>query len=265
MELPSRVALFAQLYDAETGGYLAPDPGLPFRLRADRIEKIRANAKRTYFDPVELEVAEFLMALAKMISAKYILETGTSRGFSTCYLATAAASNFPDGKVVTIDPRICPHLWSGSNLKKHISWIRGKSQNSMAKVDKIMGDNMFDLLFLDSLHSYQNLLGEIMLFEQKLKTGGLIVLHDTQFYDGLGHVVKTVQSNPRYECVNLPTPRTHGKPGNRSPGLTIFRLISHDAANHPLEFDEELLAEFGNREIVCGTGRNLASPPIIDS
>ena len=174
------------------------------------------------YDPVELPVADLLFNLAYNSHSKNILETGTSRGFSTCHLATAALARA--GKLITIDLDPLPyHLWEGSKLEPTIYFLKGRSSLEVkSDVEGILNGELFDILFLDSLHSYEHLIAEIQVYEPMLRIGGMIILHDTLFYDALGFVVDDLEVNGRFQVVTVDTHRHHGD-NTRSPGVTIAR------------------------------------------
>jgi len=76
-----------------------------------------------------------------------------------------------------------------------------------------------------------------MRYERLLKTGGMIVLHDTIFYDCLAPVVMQLSECPRFEVITLPSPRKHGH-GTRCPGVIIATKINDDVERHPLQISQ---------------------------
>lgn len=229
--------LYSLSYDSKTGGYLTPPRHLvtkPFTLEDVNEWKIKCTEFPMY-DSIELEVAIALYSIIRLTGAKNILETGCSRGFSTCFLAAGVSDN-NGGKVTTVDTVSCFHLWEGSNLEKFINFNQMQSFDLYKNVE----NEQFDMLFLDSLHTYKNLMEEIMIFERKLKIGGILVLHDTLFYDGLGFAANSLLENPRYETINLPTPRRH-KNNSRCPGITVSMKISDDIEKYPFYISQKYI------------------------
>jgi hypothetical protein len=192
-----------------------------------------------------------------------VLETGCSRGFSTSFLATAVTDN-GDGGVISIDADDLFHLWEGSEVEPAITFINANSLDVVGQVRELLNGEMFDLLFLDSLHTYAHLMAEIMLYERLLKTGGMIVLHDTIFYDCLAPVVMQLSECPRFEVITLPSPRKHAH-GTRCPGVTIATKITDDVERHPLRISQTYFEWVSDIVNLPGKpDRNSMSEPMLD-
>ncbi len=56
-----------------------------------------------------------------------------------------------------------------------------------------------------------------------MRDGGLMLFHDSLFFDGVGLAVEQVYANPRFETMTLDTPRHHEYNTLRSPGVTLAR------------------------------------------
>lgn len=219
-ELPAVVRRYQSTYDTKTGGYSRGPDG------------------RVDYGSVEMEVGELYRALVWLLKPRRVLETGTYNGYSTACIAAALRDIAPDACVITIDPDDKPHLWERTDLEPHVRWIKAYSQDAAAE----LRSHSFDMLVLDSDHHYDTIMFELMAFEPLLVTGGTILLHDSLFFDGVGAAVVQLRHNPRFECVTLDTPRTHGSPTLRRPGVTIVRKI---AAGEPaLVFEEEHRGKF---------------------
>jgi hypothetical protein len=95
----------------------------------------------------------------------------------------------------------------------------------------------FDMLVIDSDHRYKTVLGEINRFAPYLKRGGVVLMHDTMCFDGVGLVVQQMKKTGLFEIVNLPSPRLRG---TRPTGVTIARKIAEISGNC-LIADEALL------------------------
>src|SRR5689334_18422662 len=262
--LPILVKLFAEAYDASTGGYLVPHNRPMTRFNeADVIGWRKKYASEPQYDSVELEVASFLYSLLRMTRGKRVLETGCSRGFSTSFLATAATDN-GDGGVISIDSDDLFHLWEGSEVELAITFFNANSLDVVDQVRELLNGEMFDLLFLDSLHTYAHLMVEIMLYERLLKPGGMIVLHDTIFYDCLAPVVMQLSDCARFEVITLPSPRKHAHV-TRCPGVTIATKISDDVERYPLQISQAYFE--WTSPVMNSLGypdRNLISEPMLD-
>lgn len=155
---------------------------------------------------VELEVGRLYYNLVMLIKPQLVLETGVSQGYSTCCIAAALEHLGQNGKIYCVDPMIIPHLWDGSALEKSIIWFPAFSHEIVERVN----DLQFDMLVIDSEHSYLVAMEEVIAFERLLKPGGYIVMHDVLLFDGVGATVSQLMRNPRFEVVTLTSPRTSG-------------------------------------------------------
>jgi len=207
--LPSKVATYEELYDYNTGGW--------YKAGVDSTDQETAS--------VELEVGRFWHAFVRLVRSKSVLETGTYKGYSTCCIATALRDINENGHIYTIDPWENEHLWKGTDIEPFITPVHEFSQNSV----HLFEDNKFDLLVLDSDHSYNTVIWELIHFEKLLTIGGHILMHDTLFYDGVGAAVKPLYQNPRFEVVTLSSPRNHGDPELRCPGISIIKKVAEGA------------------------------------
>lgn len=218
---PAVLVEYVRSYNPATGGYTnrhAPD-GVDYA-------------------SVEVEVGLLWHALTLLLRPRRVLETGTYRGFSTCCLAhalKAAHADDPRTSVVTIDPEPRDHLWIDTPLADIIRYIPKTSQDAAPEFAarlRVVRDNargsdggpaLFDLLVLDSDHHYDTIISELSLFEPMLEVGGHILLHDSLYYDGVGRAVEQLRASARFETLTLDSPRTHGVPGCRPPGVTLVR------------------------------------------
>ncbi|MFZ4574333.1 MAG: O-methyltransferase [Phycisphaerales bacterium] len=177
--------------------------------------------------PVELEVGRLWYALVALLRPRRILETGTHRGYSTTCLAGGLQylSTFDDAprEIVTIDVQTHPHLWAGTPLSRFIRFVQGEAA-------KVPVDGEFDMILLDSDHSYAVVAAEIEAFEPLLTVGGVLLFHDSLYFDGVGAAVKTVEASGRFELLTLDSPRhtldfprVAGPTPYRSPGVTLAR------------------------------------------
>jgi predicted O-methyltransferase YrrM len=224
---PVEISSFEKLYDTRTGGWHAT----PAEIRINVFEKELYPV--IFYDSIELEVGHFYHAFIKLTRSSVILETGVSRGYSTCCIASALSELRRGGHVYAIDPADYPHLWEGTGLEPYISWLPKTSQDAAREV----AVREYDLLIIDSHHDYDTCMFEVMNFEPLLKVNGYILMHDSLFYDGVGAVVKQLVSNPRFDVMTHMTPRSHGDSRSRCPGLTVVRKIA--AEGPPIRFEEQ--------------------------
>jgi len=130
---------------------------------------------------VEIEVAEFLYSLVRMIKPMNIVETGTHLGISALYMALGLHQNQQQGKLTTFEiipelRREATLLWVDLNMQQY---IHSKLQQSL---QGLVEENI-DLLFLDS--EPQLRFDEFLRFWDKVVPGGIILIHD--LHPSFGH------------------------------------------------------------------------------
>lgn len=117
-----------------------------------------------------------------------------------------AIQDLGEGCVTTIDPDPQPKFWENIALGKHIKWIQKYSQDSLPDLKQ----QQFDLMLLDSDHSYETVSWEVANLEPLLKDGGFLLLHDSDVCAGVTKMCAELRQNPRFDYVNLNTPRNCG-------------------------------------------------------
>lgn len=127
----------------------------------------------------DLELAiyyRFLYELSKAMKPKWILETGTRLGLSAAQLAMGCSS----AKVVTIDidPNSKARFSSEPNLKTLANVIPITADSRKAKELFPAGCNQFELIYLDSDHTYNVVSPEFKLYREMLAPGGVMVFDD---------------------------------------------------------------------------------------
>ena len=60
-------------------------------------------------------------------------------------------------------------------------------------------------------------------YEPRLKVGGLILMHDVLFFDGVGSAFRQLILQNRFEYLILETPRHHHTNTKRAPGVAILK------------------------------------------
>jgi predicted O-methyltransferase YrrM len=230
--VPYKLKAFDLLYDSHTGGWRFP--GWLADLFEPYLVEEWIKKYQPHYAPVEREVAHFYKSIIQLVRPKVIIETGTNSGYSTSWISAALRSYCSDGIVYTIDIESSEHLFKGTELEKNIKFIKGSSLE-VPLDEKIIAD----MLVLDSDHSYDTIMAEILRFEPILKVGGFMLLHDSIYYDGVAHAVYELMKSTRFEVITLPTPRTHGC-GTRSPGLTIVRKCAETPIPNDIKFDQIL-------------------------
>lgn len=214
-EFHMNIIEFEKNYHPDTGGW-------------DRLD---GNPNQTYAH-IEKEVGRSLYGFVMLTQPRVVLETGTHYGYSTCLIAQALKNIGNGGHVITLDPLVTHHLWEGTDLEPHITWLNVTSQEFSKELER-RTDHCFEMLVLDSDHHYNTIMEELILFDRFLIPGGHMFFHDALFYDGVGAALEQIKYNPRFEMITLNSPRSSGKIAAdeakcfRSPGVVLARKISN--------------------------------------
>jgi predicted O-methyltransferase YrrM len=125
------------------------------------------------------DTGEFLAVLINAVNAKNILEIGTSNGYSTLWLASAAKTI--SGIVTTVEYspfkiELAAQNFKKSGLEQFIRQIQDDARHTLAGFE----DLTFDLIFLDSERSeYLKWWPDI---KRTLRPGGLLIVDNATSY-----------------------------------------------------------------------------------
>lgn len=157
---------------------------------------------------VEVEVANFLVALVLLLKPDVILETGTHLGVSTNALG-AACRAMGKGHVWTLEPDegcilVAKEVCLKAGVSPFVTFIQGESVEQMIAEHSLSGKIGF--AFVDCGEPMRRR-GEVAgLIEQHMKDHGVIAIHDTsEAWDKWGDGLRT--SLMGYGLIHLPTPR----------------------------------------------------------
>jgi len=157
------------------------------------------------------EHLQLLYQMASETGVRNIVELGTRSGNSTCAFVIAASAN--DGKVVSVDNGV------GEEFTKISVWdeLAGCAAFINAKLELsdywtlVINDDIefakeyseeIDLLFIDTLHSYQQTKKELEVWGDKVVEGGFIVIHDTvSFPEQLKAIWEYIDEHPGSDYV----------------------------------------------------------------
>lgn len=147
------------------------------------------------------ETGRLLAILVRAIRAGQILEVGTSNGYSTIWLAWAAAST--DGHVTTIERSASKIAMARANLERAGMAGRVTVREGLA-LDVLGGlRGPYDLIFLDA--DRPNYLAYLRRAVALLRPGGLLVTDNVVSHaNELREFLHAVQSDPVLETVVLP-------------------------------------------------------------
>lgn len=129
------------------------------------------------------------------------IEIGMSAGVTTRHFF----DNLPDLNMVEIDPytpytdwngdvhtdnraeNTLAEFWSRNEQHRHkIRHFRSTSDHAA----KFLADSAFDFIFIDGLHTYEQVLKDCENYYPKIKSGGLFAGHDYQVIDDVGRAVR---------------------------------------------------------------------------
>lgn len=150
---------------------------------------------------LEPETAHFLYLLLRSSQRKHILEIGTSNGYSTIWLAWAAAQN--GGHVVSIDRYEQKHILADSNLRKAelrdmVNLIVG---DASAIVTKLPGP--FDCVFFDAdrISAPQ----QLSLLVPKLTPGALVLADNVISHpQEIAGYLAAIHAMPQFDHIVVP-------------------------------------------------------------
>lgn len=139
---------------------------------------------------IDIDV-DFLKQFCLDINARHILELGVRAGHSTCAFLSAIKSK--KGKLVSIDIDDCSDVFNSPDWEFH----------RMNDLD-FDTNAQFDIIFIDTSHTYDQTLAELRKFAPNLKKNGAILLHDTISYPPVSQAIQAyLKENPnKYECAN---------------------------------------------------------------
>ena len=128
---------------------------------------------------------QFLFDYIKSNKIERILELGVNEGFTTRTFLTAL-SDTDKGKLISIDINDYSRInFKNKNFLKKWSFIQSCDIEFSSRLSKYLEDNnqpeSFDLLFIDTSHTYFHTYLELILYSKYVRTNGSIILHDSNF------------------------------------------------------------------------------------
>lgn len=172
-----------------------------------------------------------LHRLISSASAKTSLEVGLAYGFSTAWIMDALART--QGTThVAIDPNQSTK-WGGVgvetarrlNTDVGFTWIEERSDFALATLAK--QGKVFDFIYVDGAHRFDDVVVDFYLSDQILALGGLMVFDDL-WMPSIRSVISFIERNRAYE-------RLPSKVGN----IAVFRKQQNDTRDwqHFVSFD----------------------------
>jgi predicted O-methyltransferase YrrM len=136
----------------------------------------------------------FLYEFCRRYEPELVIETGTDRGRSAAHFALGN----PKGKVVTID--IAPACKDNADSLK-IENIISVAADSLEFAKKVK-DEAADVLFLDSLHTYEHTKAEWLAYRFKVKPSGIVFFDDIMLDAGMSQFWAEVEGR-RFDLSHL--------------------------------------------------------------
>jgi predicted O-methyltransferase YrrM len=148
------------------------------------------------------DTGEFLAVLVRATKARWILEIGTSNGYSTLWLAHAAHTL--GGQVTSVDVSPFKFAMAAANfVRSGLGSSIDQRQDDAGRLLARQDDATFDLIFLDSERSeYPGWWPQI---SRVLKPGGLLVVDNaTSHVQEMAPFVALVNADPQFTTCLVP-------------------------------------------------------------
>lgn len=165
--------------------------------RSPLLQELEAEAQQERIPIVGPVVAELIFILAKAMGAQIILELGPAIGYSTIYLAEAAA---PQGRVIALemDPEMARRARINLERAGLADLVEIKVGLAQDLLPTLTGP--FDFIFMDiDKEGYRPALEHCW---RLLRPGGLLVTDNTSFA-GAGDFNQALAADRRWRSVNL--------------------------------------------------------------
>jgi predicted O-methyltransferase YrrM len=168
----------------------------------------------------------YLYELCLSVKPKSSLEIGMAYGYSTIYFLAAIAKN-QTGHHTSIDP-FQNTAWNGIGLThaNALAPTTGKDpafqfiedRSDRVATDLARSNSVFDLVFIDGNHRFDDVLVDLYLYAQLCTVGGYIIFDD-MWMDSIRTVVSFVKAN-RTDFVEVSTTEQN---------ICVFQKISEDS------------------------------------
>ncbi len=163
------------------------------------LKRLERTAKQ--YTNIAPENGQFLSILTRSINAQYVLEVGTSNGYSAIWFAAALKET--GGKLITLenDPNRAKEAQSNLNEAGLADFVEIRVGDALQEIPKC--DFIFDLVFLDAEKG--EYLQYLELALPNICQGGLIIADDTiTMRDEMLNYVDFVFNTPLLESVDIP-------------------------------------------------------------
>lgn len=158
------------------------------------------------------------------IRPDFIIETGTFAGGSAVYYATILKQVNSKGKVITVDIDPKPRMVNINKLKKENDLLYNRVKEISDNYIEFITSNSVDpalierlkeqtknkkvLVTLDSCHSYEHVLNELILYSQLVSPGSYLIVQDT-FLDDKEEWIEKYAKCPGWKIKKGPMKAVH--------------------------------------------------------
>lgn len=152
----------------------------------------------------ETEVGEAIAGIIKMTGIKRVLELGTLTGKTSAAMLNALP---PDGSLTTVDIKdLRADLFKDiCKSDSRVTYINGDS----IKTCQELNGNLYDLIFVDTIHEWYYALPEFKAVELLMSKGCIVAYHDSISFQGIERLIKYAQVY-KYNAITLNTPKANG-------------------------------------------------------
>ena len=121
-----------------------------------------------------------LYTVSKELQPKFVVELGTCTGGSTSHLAAGTSGN-----VLSIDIEIRPDARERLLVFDNVELMHGDTLDENSVLSRVRERGQIDLLFIDTLHTAEQVSTELSLFGPLVRPGGLIFFDDIRMNPGM--------------------------------------------------------------------------------
>ena len=165
-----------------------------------------------------------LYSIVLGMESKTVFEFGS--GFSSKAILMALEST--DGQLITCDKRPFKQtgrFYKDDELMKKLQTRWRYIQDDSLNLNKHLKDEVFEVVLHDGSHQWQHVLKDLEYIVPKMKTGGILLLHDTNHPTENFNLLRAIQDLP-YEINHVTLPYGYG--------LTIAQ-VTEDFGNGKVE------------------------------
>ncbi|MCH8814976.1 MAG: O-methyltransferase [Chloroflexi bacterium] len=170
----------------------------------DARDRTDGTSRKLRLRAVTPEAGRFLHLIVKLTSAQRILEAGTSSGYSTIWLASAARETGATVTTLEIDPAKIERArrsLAAAGLDDVVTIVEGDANETVQSTP-----GSFDFIFLDiEKELYDGLLNPLV---EKLRPGGILIADNLLSHaEDLATFREHAEAHPELECQLIPIPK----------------------------------------------------------